>query len=248
MPLGPSKCVARPERFSVQPGGTSIEKPAAVPVSDGLTVSVVQPDGRAVDGALSAFTEPNGVLGLGFTVFSVVPDAVAPGWWLSASAAPMPAAAAITTAPAISAILRPRRERCGRPLVPGAYSWARSGYGCDGPAYCWFGPGGWAFAPYGAFEPHCALDPPCALGPHGGLAPQWSPDPARHWGLESLYCVSSCDGDGDGWGGVGGAVRAGAAAENDGLGFGGARSCSTGSIDVAAEGASGADGPETSVG
>src|ERR1700749_4068320 len=117
MPLGPSKCVARPERVSDQPGGTSIEKPPSVPVSDGRTASVVQPDGRVVDRVLSALTEPNGVLGLGFTVFAVAPDPVIPEW-LSASAAPPPAAAAITTAPAISAILRPPRARRGRPRGP----------------------------------------------------------------------------------------------------------------------------------
>src|SRR5579875_825197 len=102
-PSGAYRNVRRPARFSLQPGGMSIVKPAVVAVSDGGTRTGIQPAGTALDGLSSACTV--------FGRFALpVVCALAPevGWPRSAYAAPPPMAAAATRAAAISAIMRPR--------------------------------------------------------------------------------------------------------------------------------------------
>src|SRR5215472_4216322 len=147
-------------------------KPADVPVADGWTVSWVQPVGMVYDGSSSACTDP-GRFALAELLACVLAELLAAGGGdpellpFRANAAPAPTAAATTTAAPINPMVRPRRFRpAGRrgPPVPAEYGRARSGYGCDGPAYCAFGPGCWAncafepppclpYCPYRAFEP-----------------------------------------------------------------------------------------------
>src|SRR5580693_9065644 len=130
---GPLKLVARPDRFSVQPGGRSIENPATAgaPTSAAVTVSCCQPDGTTADGSLSASTDlkPVGVSATNPLLVDVVaPGEPPPLCRFSASAAPTPTAAAMTTATTSQAICRPLpRPRAAPPPVPGWYCLARSG-------------------------------------------------------------------------------------------------------------------------
>src|SRR5579863_5177131 len=140
---GPVNSVARWSRFSLQPGGRSSEKPATAgePRSVAVTVACHQPDGITADGWFSASTDlkPVGVSATNALPVDCVPFGEPPPlWWFSASAAPTPTAAAMMTATTSQAICRPRpRPRPERPPpAPGAYCLARSGYDCDGPAYC----------------------------------------------------------------------------------------------------------------
>src|SRR5215831_2487385 len=113
-------------------------KPACVPVADGRTVSCVQPAGMVFDGSSSACTDAGRFAVAGLLAADGADPELLP---FMASAAPAPAAAAITTAALIKAMVRPRRAgRLGGPPVPSECCRARSGYGCDGPAYCSFGP------------------------------------------------------------------------------------------------------------
>src|SRR6516164_2629945 len=117
-------------------------KPAVVPVADGWMVSWVQPAGMEFDGSSSACTDPGR--------FALAELLAAGGGGepellpFRASATPAPTPAATTTAALIKAMVRPRRPRRAgrreRPAVPGEYCSARSGYGCDGSAYCAFCP------------------------------------------------------------------------------------------------------------
>src|SRR5215468_6904155 len=110
-------------------------KAAGVPVSDGWTVSWVQPAGMVFDGSSSACTDPGR-----FALAGLLAELLAPRGGdpeplpFRANAAPAPAAAATSTAAAIKAMVRPRcfrpAERRGPP-APAGYGRARSGYGCD---------------------------------------------------------------------------------------------------------------------
>src|ERR1700722_5340470 len=142
MSAGPVKLTAWPDRFSVQPGGRSSENPATAgaPRSAAVTVACDQPDGSTADGLFSASTDlkPVTVSATGpLPVDCVVLGEPPPVCRFSASAAPTPIAAAMTTATTSQAICRPRpRPRPARPPgLPGVYFPARSGVGCDGPAY-----------------------------------------------------------------------------------------------------------------
>ncbi len=73
-------------------------KPAVVLSADGVTVSAVQPVGTVVDRPLSAFTDPNAVLGAAPWTTAVVPAPPAPLLWRRARAVPAPIAAATSTA------------------------------------------------------------------------------------------------------------------------------------------------------
>src|ERR1700734_975221 len=89
------------------------------------------------EGLLSAFTDPNAVLGSPPTT-DVVPALLEPVLlWRRASAAPAPTAAATRTQITTTSHHRdPRRRGLVPPAGAGGYRVARSGYCWDGPAYC----------------------------------------------------------------------------------------------------------------
>src|ERR1700761_5567334 len=129
---GPMKSVARPLGFSDQPGGTSIENPAAVlRASAAVTVCVDQSAaGSVVDGLLSAFTDWKVVVvsATEGIVAGVLPRLPVLPCWLSATAVPIPAATITAAASQMICHFRPRRPRPARPPpLPGAYCLDRSG-------------------------------------------------------------------------------------------------------------------------
>src|ERR1700751_2138084 len=108
---GPVKSLARPLRFSDQPGGTSIENPATVLwASAAVTVCVDQPAaGSVVDGLLSAFTDWKVVVASATegSVVEVLPGVPVLPCWLSATAVPIAAAMITATASQMICHFRP---------------------------------------------------------------------------------------------------------------------------------------------